>query len=266
MWLMLRNIKLFDAMTKDYLTKFYSPSTEGNQSSSTDVAAVEMERLPRIWLPKAGWKDLDMDNKLLELVDDYLADCELPEPRSSWDRRFEPEIDDNHTLLSWSANNLEIHVCRPLYRHEEYASWVNQALGMVKFGAIDALGKVMASLGGPIRVTDQTVPPERGRGNEFKSKVGYVLHGERGTVLVEVKAPHLLDMLTQIFELNSFSISMRPEDSVESRIINKVCFNLCLCQSQSFKHRPAVHMHGFSPSKMAGANIPSQMGVSSITQ
>ncbi|KAL5514714.1 hypothetical protein ACEPAG_2030 [Sanghuangporus baumii] len=194
---------------KDYLrekAKFYSPSTEGNQSSSTDVAAVEIERLPRIWLPKTGWKDPDMVNKLLELVDDYLADRELPEPRSSWDRRFEPEVDDNHTLLSWSANNLEIH-----------------ALGMVKFGAIDALGKVMASLGGPIRVTDQTFPLERERGSEFKSKVDYVFHGERGTVLVEVKAPHLLDMLTQIFELNVFSISMRPGDSVESRIINVLC-------------------------------------------
>ncbi|OCB89155.1 kinase-like protein [Sanghuangporus baumii] len=211
---------------KDYLrekAKFYSPRTEGGQSSSTDVTTVEIERLPRIWLPKAGRKDPDMVSKLLELVDDYLADRELPEPRSSWDRRFEPEVDDNHTLLSWSDNNLEIHVCRLLYRHEEYASWVNKALGMVKFGAIDALGKVMASLGGPIRVTDQTIPPERGLGSEFKSKVDYVLHGERGTVLVEVKAPNLLDMLTQVFELNSFSISMRPGDSVESRIVNMLC-------------------------------------------
>lgn len=101
---------------KDYLkekAKFYSPATTRAHSSSTsttDIDPADIEQLPETWRPGYARKDRDMVDNLCGLVDKFLANREIPQSRSTRDKRFEPEVDEYRTLLSWSTNSLEIHV------------------------------------------------------------------------------------------------------------------------------------------------------------
>ena len=92
---------------KDFLrekAKFYSPPTTGHKPDDTSVNMDGVRAIHEGLLPKAAWKDADMIENLLKTVDDRLGDRVLPAPEATWERHFEPEVDDERTLLSWSVN------------------------------------------------------------------------------------------------------------------------------------------------------------------
>ena len=86
--------------------KFYSPPTTrpSHRTNVTNISPVEAQAIQNDWLPKAAWKDGNMIENLSKIVDDHLGDRVLPPLEATWERRFEPEVDDDGTLLSWSFN------------------------------------------------------------------------------------------------------------------------------------------------------------------
>ena len=100
---------------------------------------------------------------------------------------------------------------------------------MVRFGAINALGRIMNYLGRPIQVIDQSVEPDeeqkwtRGSSSSCKPKPDYALLGKQGRVLVQVEAPSTLDSISSAFESPSRRISMERNQPLSDRIISKVC-------------------------------------------
>ena len=94
---------------KDFLkekAKFYSPPTgaTGHQTGITDISPLRVQEIQKGWLPTIAWKDADLVENLLKIVDDHLGDRVLPPPEATWERRFEPGVDDDGTLLSWLVN------------------------------------------------------------------------------------------------------------------------------------------------------------------
>ena len=111
-------MKLFKDFLKEK-AKFYSPSTAGHQTSVSDISPLgvqEIQETQREWLPTIAWKDTDLIENLIEIVDDHLGDRVLPPPEATWERRFEPEVDDDGTLLSWSVNEKKSDVRNFLYK------------------------------------------------------------------------------------------------------------------------------------------------------
>ena len=105
---------------KDFLrekAKFYSPPTTGHKPDDTSIIHMDGVRpVHEGLLPKAAWKDGNMIENLSKTVDDHLGDRVLLPPEAVWERRFEPGIDDNHTLLSWSVNKQKCDVRDCLYK------------------------------------------------------------------------------------------------------------------------------------------------------
>ena len=72
---------------KDFLrekAKFYSPPTAGHETSVTDISPVEAQAIQEDWLPKVAWKDADLVENLLKIVDEHLGDRILPPPEAIW--------------------------------------------------------------------------------------------------------------------------------------------------------------------------------------
>ena len=100
---------------------------------------------------------------------------------------------------------------------------------MVRFGAINALGRIMNHLGHSIQVIDQSVEPDgeqkrtQNSSGSCKPKPDYALLGKQGKVLVQVEAPSIMDLISSAFESPSRRISMENNQSLSDRIISKVC-------------------------------------------
>ena len=100
---------------------------------------------------------------------------------------------------------------------------------MVRFGAINAVGRIMNHLGHPIQVIDQNVEPDEEQkrtcdsSSSCKSKADYALLGKQGKVLVQVEAPNIMDSISSAFESPSRRISMERNQPLSDRIISKVC-------------------------------------------
>ena len=98
---------------------------------------------------------------------------------------------------------------------------------MVKFGAINALGKIMHHLGRPTQVIDDSVEADEKKqrtrvpSGPFRSKADYVLLGRQGKVLVAVEAPSILDLISSAFEPLSRPIDMTEDQPLSNTMINK---------------------------------------------
>ena len=99
---------------------------------------------------------------------------------------------------------------------------------MVKFGAIDALGKVMHHLGRPIRVIEQSILADEelclrhNLNNPLGLKFDYVLLGWEGKVLVQVEAPDIVDSLSSFLESPCIRVSAARKQTLSGQIISKV--------------------------------------------
>ena len=100
---------------------------------------------------------------------------------------------------------------------------------MVKFGAINALGKIMHHLGRPIQVVDQGVEADEelrrrhSLHNPLNQKADFVLLGKQDKVLVQVEAPGIMDLMSSSFESPSLRISVTKDRSLLDRIVSGVC-------------------------------------------
>ena len=101
-------------------------------------------------------------------------------------------------------------------------------MGMVKFGAIDALGKVMHHLGRPIQVVDQGVEADEelrrrhSLHNPLNQKADFVLLGKQDKVLVQVEAPDIVDSLSSFLESPCIRVSAARKQTLSGQIISKV--------------------------------------------
>ncbi|KAL5481084.1 hypothetical protein ACEPAI_10025 [Sanghuangporus weigelae] len=194
---------------REYLkekAKFFSPRAEMRSVTpgTTDVKDLEVSRLEARWKPNGCRCDKELVNSLLQTLDAYLGDKPVDSP-NSYDRYFQPFVDDDGLNLAWANNKEEL-----------------EARFMVFCGAVSASAKITRAFGLRLKVEQNATPP----GGGFSSMVDFVLYitdGEGRRVLVEVKAPDVFENMLKFLEVAPVRLRLRPGKETSEKVINKMC-------------------------------------------
>ncbi|KAL5522766.1 hypothetical protein ACEPAG_8784 [Sanghuangporus baumii] len=196
---------------REYLrekAKFFSPQVETQSNpDTTDLSLLEVDRLDAQWKPNGCRCDKELVNSLLQTLDAHLGNRPLDSP-NSYDRYFEPFIDDDGTSIAWIKNKEKL-----------------QPLNMVLIGALVALSKITRVLGYGINLEQNSIPLD----SDFTSKVDFTLYitdGKGKRVLVEVKAPDVLNSMLKFLETTEGTpvhLRLWPRKVMSEKVLNKMC-------------------------------------------
>ncbi|OCB90009.1 kinase-like protein [Sanghuangporus baumii] len=196
---------------REYLrekAKFFSPQVDTRSNpDTTDLSPLEVARLDDQWKPNGCRRDKELVDSLLRTLDVHLGDRPV-DSSSSYDRYFQPFIDDDGMSIAWIKNKEE-----------------PQSLNMVFNGALVALSKITRALGYRLNLEQNCTPLDGG----FASQIDFALYitdGEGKRVLVEVKAPDVLNSMLKFLELaegTPVHLRLWPRQVTGEKVINRMC-------------------------------------------